>query len=147
MTSQLRHNYTKKYPSFSGPPGWSMSNDLGYASTRSAGSLLATLGLGTFKSSGNDYVQDVLKFLSAAIITPVLNGLFTEAIQRGNNIIEVYAAADMYNSSSGGAIMLKFIKALLADADNSGKIAMPGRTNIYPGADRRSVIVEFDLQK
>ena len=108
---------------------------------------MTRLGLGRWSAPGNDYVQDALSFLSAAVRTSVLNGLFTEAIQRGNNIIEVYAAADMYNSSSGGAIMLKFIKALLADAEKSGKIAMPGRTNIYPGADRRSVIVEFDLQK
>jgi len=146
MASQLRYNYTKKFPRFSGPPGWAGSNDLGYASTHSAGSLLAKLGLGTFKSPGNDYVQDVLKFLSDAIITSTLTGLFTEVIRRGN-IVEVFAAADMYNSSSGGAIMIKFIKALLADADNSGRIAMPGRTFVSPGANKKSVIVEFDLQK
>ena len=146
MASELRQKYTKTYPSFSEPPGWSRSSDLGYASTHSAGSLLAKLGLGTFKAPGNDYVQDVVKFLSEAIITSTLTGLFTQVIPRGN-IIEVFAAADMYNSSSGGAIMLKFIKALLADADKSGKIAMPGLTSIYPGADRKSVIVKFDLQK
>ena len=146
MASELRRKYTKTYPSFSGPPGWSRSSDLGYASTHSAGSLLATLGLGNFKTPGNDYVQDVVKFLSEAIVTNTLTGLFTEVIRR-ENIIEVFAAADMYNSSSGGAIMLKFIKALLADADKSGKIAMPGLTSIYPGADRKSVIVKFDLQK
>jgi hypothetical protein len=146
MASQLRYNYTKTYPRFSGPPGWAGSNDLGYASTHSAGSLLAKLGLGTFKSPGNDYVQDVLKFLLAALDTNTLNGLFTDVIQRGNKI-EILAAPDMYNSSSGGAIMIKFIKALLADADNSGRIAMPGRTFVSPGVDKKSVIVEFDLQK
>ena len=145
MASELRQKYTKTYPNFRGPPGWSRDSDLGYASTHSAGSLLAKLGLGSFKTSGNDYVQDVVKFLSAAIITPVLTGLFTQVIRR-ENIIEVFAAADMYNSSSGGAIMLKFIKALLTDADNSGRIAMPGLTSIYPGADRKSVIVKFTLQ-
>ena len=147
MASALREKYMAKYSKFSSPPGWTNSNDLGYVSTRTSGELLTRLGLGRWSAPGNDYVQDTLSFLSAAVRTSVLNGLFTEAIQRGNNIIEVYAAADMYNSSSGGAIMLKFIKALLADAEKSGKIAMPGRTNIYPGADRRSVIVEFDLQK
>ena len=147
MESALRKKYTAKYPQFSSAPSWTTSNDLGKASSQTAGTLLGNLGIGGFSAPGNDYVQDILKFLTAATQqTDILKGLFTEVIQRGSGSIEVYAAADMYGSSSGGAIMCKFIKALLADAENSSKIAIPGKTTVLPGPDRKSVIVAFNLK-
>lgn len=144
MASALRQKYTAKYPQFGEPPTWVSDNDLGKVSRQTAGALLGDLGVGSFQGTGNDYVQDVLNFLTAAIQTSILNGLFTNIIRR-NNSVEVFAAPDMYGSSSGGAIMLKFIRALLADAEKSGKIAIPKKTSVLPGPDRKSVIVKLDL--
>ena len=144
MASVLRQKFTEKYPSFYGPPGWSTTNDLGYVSARTPGDLMNRLGIGSFMGSGNDAIQDVANYLDAAFKTNILKGLFTDVIQR-KNAVEFTAAPDMYGSSSGGAIMLKFIKALLADADKAGRIAMPGKTYVDTTSDGKRVIVSFVL--
>jgi len=144
MASVLRQKFTVKYPRFSSPPSWVSSNDLGYVSERTPGDLMNRLGIGSFIGSGNDVIQDVANYLDAAFKTSILSGLFMDVIQR-KNAVEFTASSDMYGSSSGGAIMLKFIKALLADADKAGRIAMPGKTYVDTTSDGKRVIVSFVL--
>jgi len=143
MASTLRQKYTEKYPSFYGPPGWSTTNDLGYVSERTPGDLMNRLGI-SFMGSGNDVIQDVANYLDAAFKTSTLSGLFMDVIKR-KDAVEFAAAPDMYGSSSGGAIMLKFIRALLADADKAGRIAMPGKTYVNTASGGKRVVVSFVL--
>ena len=144
MASALRQKYTAKYPQFAGPPGWTTTNDLGYVSARTPGDLMNRLGIGSFMGLGNDVIQDVANYLNAAFKSSILSGLFMDVITR-KNAIEFAASPDMYNSSSGGAIMLKFIRALLADAEKAGRIAMPGKTYVNTTSDGKRVVVSFVL--
>lgn len=142
-TSQLRATYTSKYPSFSSAPGWSTTGGLGLAS-RDPLSLLTKVGAGNYRSSGNDFVQDISRFLQVAFNSRILSGLFGIQSTSGNSI-DIWASKDMYTSSSGGAIMLRFIKALLVAGERAGVIAMPGGTYVDANGDRTGVRITFRI--
>ena len=52
---------------------------------------------------------------------------------------------DMYDSSTNGAIMLKFVRALLAAGDREDKIALPPGTSVAPSSDGKKVIITFNV--
>ena len=144
MTSALRQKYTSKNPSFSSPPGWSTTSGLGLASS-SPDELLVKLGVGDYMGSGNDYVQDVSNFLAKSFDSRILSGLFTVQRTTSNSVI-IGASKDMYESSSGGAIMRNFIMAILSAGERKGRIAMPGSTKVdVTLPDRKGITVSFNL--
>ena len=144
MSSQLRQKYTSKNPGFSSAPGWATTSGLGLASS-SPGELLVKLGVGNYMGSGNDYVQDISNFLTKSFNSRILLGLFTVQRVTSNSII-IGASKDMFESSSGGAIMRRFIVAILAAGEREGRIAMPGRTSVdVTSPDRQGITVSFNL--
>jgi len=144
MTSALRQKYTSKNPRFSSAPGWSTTTGLGLASS-SPDELLVKLGVGNYMGSGNDYVQDVSNFLARSFNSRILSGLFTVQRTTSNSVI-ISASKDMYESSSGGAIMRNFIMAILSAGERKGKIAMPGSTKVdVTLPDRKGITVNFNL--
>ena len=126
------------------PPGWVRDVNLGYAYTNPS-SIINDLNLITFSSSSGSYFQVIFEYLVRAQRSRVLNGLFMETNRRSDNMIEVVMSKDMYDSSTNGAIMLKFVKALLAAGDREGKIALPPRTSVDRSSDGKKVIITFNV--
>lgn len=126
------------------PPGWINDGNLGYAYTNPL-SIINDLNLITFSSSSGSYFQVIYEYLVRAQGSRVLNGLFMETNRRSDNMIEIVMSKDMYDSSANGAIMLKFVRALLAAGDRTGKIALPPRTSVDRSTDGKKVIITFNV--
>ena len=128
------------------PPGWVRDANLGYAYTNPS-SIINGLNLIKFSSSSGSYFQVIFDYLVKAQTSYVLDGLFVSINRsfRSDNMIEVVMSKDMYDSSTNGAIMLKFVKALLAAGDREGKIALPQRTSVDRSSDGKKVIITFNV--
>ena len=128
------------------PPGWVRDANLGYAYTNPS-SIINDLNLITFSSSSGSYYQVIFDYLVKAQQSRVLNDLFISVNRpfRSDNMIEIVMSKDMYDSSTNGAIMLKFVKALLAAGDREGKIALPPGTSVDRSSGGKKVIITFNV--
>ena len=128
------------------PPGWVRDVNLGYAYTNPS-SIINDLNLITFSSSSGSYYQVIFDYLVKAQQSRVLNDLFISVNRpfRSDNMIEIVMSKDMYDSSTNGAIMLKFVKALLAAGDREGKIALPPGTSVDRSSGGKKVIITFNV--
>ena len=128
------------------PPGWVRDANLGYAYTNPS-SIINDLNLITFNSSSGSYFQVIFDYLVRAQRSRVLDGLFVSINRsfRSDNMIEIVMSKDMYDSSTNGAIMLKFVRALLAAGDREGKIALPPSTRVDRSSDGKKVIITFNV--
>jgi len=126
------------------PPGWINDINLGVAYTNPS-SIINALNLNKVSSS-NSYFQVIFEYLQNVSISRVLGGLFGPPIRRGDNMIEIVMSKDMYSSSANGAIMLKFVRAVLAAGDREGKIALPQNTSVdRKKDDNKIVIIKFNV--
>jgi len=125
------------------PPGWINDLNLGVAYTNPS-SIINALNLSN-ASSSNSYFQVIFDYLQNVSISRVLGGLFGPPIRRGDNTIEIVMSKDMYSSSTNGAIMLKFVRAVLAAGDREGKIALPQNTSVGRSDDFKRVIIKFNV--
>jgi len=125
------------------PPGWINDINLGVAYTNPS-SIINALNLSRVSSS-NSYFQVIFDYLQNVSISRVLGGLFGPPIRRGDNMIEIVMSKDMYSSSANGAIMLKFVRAVLAAGDREGKIALPLKTSVDKSFNGKVVIITFNV--
>ena len=128
------------------PPGWVRDANLGYAYTNPS-SIINDLNLITFSSSSGSYFQVIFDYLVRAQRSRVLDGLFVSINRsfRSDNMIEIVMSKDMYDSSTNGAIMLKFVRALLAAGDREGKSALPPGTSVDRSSGGKKVIITFNV--
>lgn len=138
----LRDKLQSKYRNFGRtPPGWTGSG-LGKVDSDPAG-VLSGLGVSGFRGTGEDGLQDIFLLIDRAVQSPVLEGLYSVPTKRERNgEIELAAAADLYRFGNG-AVMLRFIKAILAAADRLGLIALPAGLEVEPTASRTGVIIRW----
>jgi hypothetical protein len=125
------------------PPGWINDINLGVAYTNPS-SIINALNLSN-ASSSNSYFQVIFEYLQKVEQSRVLGGLFISTLRRGDNMIEIVMSKDMYSSSANGAIMLKFVRAVLAAGDREGKIALPQNTSVGRSDDFKRVIITFNV--
>jgi len=125
------------------PPGWINDINLGVAYTNPS-SIINALNLSRVSSS-NSYFQVIFDYLQNVSISRVLGGLFGPPIRRGDNMIEIVMSKDMYSASANGAIMLKFVRAVLAAGDREGKIALPLKTSVDKSFNGKVVIITFNV--
>jgi len=123
------------------PPSWVNSGNLGYASTNPS-YIIDQLGLSSFNSISNSYFQVIYDYLVRVEQSQVLNGLFGSPLRRGNNKIEIVMSKDMHTS---GATMIKFVFAVLAAGDKTGKIALPLKTSVDKSFNGKVVIITFNV--
>lgn len=126
------------------PPSWVNNGNLGYASTNPS-YIIDQLGLSSFNSSSNSYFQVIYDYLVRVERSQVLNGLFGSPLRRGNNKIEIVMSKDMHTSSASGATMIKFVLAVLAAGDKTGRIALPLKTSVEKSFNGKVVIITFNV--
>lgn len=138
----IRQKLRGKHRGFgTSPPSWTRS-DLARANRDPRG-LLGGLGVGSFQGSGDDGLQDIFLLLSKAVNSSVLYGLYSSPTKREKRgEIELAAASDLYSFGSG-AVMLRFIKAILAAGDSMGIIALPTGLKVEPNASRNGVLISW----
>lgn len=141
MATAIRTKFQSKIGS--NPPGWINDLNLGVAYTNPS-SIINALNLSN-ASSSNSYFQVIFEYLQKVEQSRVLGGLFMSTLRRGDNMIEIVMSKDMYSSSANGAIMLKFVRAVLAAGDREGKIALPQNTSVGRSDDFKRVIITFNV--
>lgn len=140
----IRDNLRSKYKGFGDfPPRWT-EGDLGRAS-RDPDGLLNGLGLSRYRGRGEDGLQDIYGIIELAIRSSVLGGLYTGISKReGKGQIVVEAASDLYRFGSGQAVMIRFIRAILAAADSLGWIALPSGLKTDVAGSGTAVVISWD---
>lgn len=138
----LREKLQTKYRRFGDrPPGWAQG-DLGRAST-APGSLLSGLGVSNFRGGGEDGLHDIYLLIERAVRSSILTGMYSTPVKRERSgEIELNAASDLYTFGRG-AVMLRFIKAILAAADSTGIVALPSQLSVEPNVSRTGVIISW----
>jgi len=140
----IRNDLSSKYRGFGDyPPRWT-EGDLGRADSDPDG-LLHGLGLSRFRGAGEDGLQDIYSILEISTRSSVLGGLYAgvrKNERRGQIIVE--AAPDLYRFGSGQAVMIRFIRAILASADKLGWIALPSGLKTDVASSGTAVVISWD---
>lgn len=138
--SALREKLKKVHRDFGDRPPRLVTGDLGVAS-RDPDKLMQDLGLSGFSASGNDGLQDIHLLLDAAVNSSTLSGLFGRPIKsERSGSVTVPTSGDIMSYGSG-ALASRFIRAVLAAAENTGKIALPTGLSYAVATDNRYVMV------
>lgn len=138
--SALREKLKKVHRDFGDRPPRLVSGDLGVAS-QNPGRLINELGLSGFRAAGNDGLQDIHLLLDAAVRSSVLSGLFQRPIKdERQGSITIPTSKDIMSYGSG-AMASRFIRAILAAAENTGLIALPTGLAYTVASDNRYVMV------
>lgn len=104
--------------------------------------IIRGLNLSGFMGTGNDWITDVTRLLTAAIRSPYLNGLYSDPVaQRSRNSVMITGASDLYGYSP--AVMRRMIESTLWAAELTGRVALPSRLKVEITPDERSLWIHI----
>jgi len=125
--SQLRDKFQAKFKNRYGssPPSWT-GEGLGTADANPS-YIARGLGIDRYRSSGEDWLDDVYQILNLALRSQILNGLYSNLRKVGNNEIQLLMANDV---AAVYAPSRRMILSTLWAAEKLGLIAMPQKLKV-----------------
>jgi hypothetical protein len=92
-------------------------------------------------AAGNDGLQDIHALLDAATSSRVLSGLFGSPAKRESSGQVLIPTSRDIMSYGSGAMASRFIRAILAAAESTGRIALPTELSYSVTADNGYVVL------